>query len=343
MAADFRRNLRLGLGLFISLACLAYVLRQVDFHRLWQLTRQVNPLYVLGLALLLALSIWFRSWRWRLLLEPVRRCRLGSLYSANLIGLMANNLLPARLGELVRAYTLSRLEPVPASSALATLVLERILDGLCLLLVLFAALVFADPQARAGSFSIAYLRGAGFFLLAVYLGLMALMVCLWRWPRGTMGWLGRLSGRISPALGRRVEGLLQTFHQGLAVMGRARRLLPLGLISLVVWLPILGMFFLFLPAMEMPPSLLLAAMAMAGASLGATVPAGPGFVGTYQLAVTWALIMAGADPQKAMAFSLIFWAVTNLPLTAAGLIEMWRRGTGLGPRKANTQQGAPAC
>ncbi len=341
--AVFSRNLRLGLGLLISLACLAYVLREVDFHRLWQLTRQVHPLYVVVLALLLGLSLWFRSWRWRMLLEPVRHCRLSTLYSANLIGLMANNLLPARLGELVRAYTLSQLEPVPASSALATLVLERILDGLCLLLVLFAALIFADPQARAGSFSVAYLRGAGFFLLAVYLGMMLLMVCLWRWPGGTMGWLGRLAGRISSSLGRRVEGLLKTFHQGLAVIGRARRLVPLGLVSLAVWLPILGMFMAFLPAMEMPLSPLLAAMAMAGASLGSAVPAGPGYVGTFQLAVTWCLVMAGADPQKAMAYSLIFWAVTNLPLTVAGLAEMWRRGTGLSPQGREANKESAAC
>ena len=341
--ANLSRNLRLGLGLLISLACLAYVLREVDFGLLWRLTRRVNPLYVLGLALLLALSLWFRSWRWRLLLEPIRRCRLGALYSANLIGLTANNLLPARLGELVRAYTLSRLEPVSASSALATLVLERVLDGLCLLLFLFAALLFADPQARAGAFSVTYLRGAGLFLLAVYLGVLALMLCLWRWPGATMGWLGRLAGRISPALGQRVEGLLETFHQGLAIIGRARRLVPLGLVSLAVWLPILGMFLLFLPAMEMPPSLLLAAMAMAGGFLGAAVPAGPGFVGTFQLAVSWCLMIAGADPQKAMAFSLIFWVVTNLPLTLAGLAEMWRRGTGLGPRKQGAKGESSAC
>ena len=341
--AGLGRNLRLGVGLLISLACLAYVLREVDFHRLWQLTRQVNPLYVLGLAILLAISLWFRSWRWRLLLEPVHHCRLGTLYSANLIGLTANNLLPARLGELVRAYTLSQLEPVPASSALATLVLERVLDGLCLLLLLFAALLFADPQAHAGSFSVAYLRGAGLFLLTLYLGVLALMVCLWRWPRATMGWLGHLAGRLSPALGKRVEGLLETFHQGLAVIGRARRLVPLGLSSLAVWVPILAMFLLFLPAVEMPPSLMLAAMAMAGASLGSAVPAGPGFVGTFQLAVAWCLMMAGADPQKAMAFSLIFWAVTNLPLTLAGLTEMWRRGTGFSPQKRGTNKESAAC
>ncbi|MFH1034618.1 MAG: lysylphosphatidylglycerol synthase transmembrane domain-containing protein [Pseudomonadota bacterium] len=316
-------------GLGISLACLAYVLWDVDFAQLWSLTRDMNWLYALGVNALLGLGFWARAARWRLLLRPVKDCGFKGLWEANLIGFMANNVLPARLGEFVRAFAAQRLAGVAASSALATIVVERILDGLTLLLILFATLVFADPGRSAGAFSVAYMRGAGFTLLAGYLVVLAVLFALWRWPTATMGTLCRLAGRLSPKLGKSLEAILATFHQGLEVLGHTHHLPRLIVLTLGVWVPMVLEYWVFLPAMGLPLSLFMACMAFAGGSLAAAVPAGPGYVGTFQLACLWALIMAGANPQQAANFGLLFWAVQYFPLTAIGLFTMWRRGLSL--------------
>ncbi len=322
-------NLQTLAGLAISLACLVYVLKDVDFPQLWALALQVNPLYILLINGLLALSFWVRSLRWRVLLRPVADCRVSALFSANLIGFMANNVLPARLGELVRAYCLDRLCGVPTTSALATIVVERILDGLTLLLVLFATLMFADPQVKAGAFDVAYMRGAGVMLLLAYLGVLAVMGALWRWPQATMGFFTRLAGRLSPNLGEKIGHLLETFHQGLGVLGQGRSLPLLIAQSWGVWLPMLGMYYFFLPAVGLPLDPFMAAMGFVGSSLAAAVPAAPGYVGTFQLAAMWALMMAGAPQDLAAAYALIYWAVQYFPLVAAGLYELWRRGMSL--------------
>lgn len=322
-------NLQGLAGLAVSLACLGWVLKDVDFARLWALTLEVNPLYILGVNLLMAVFFWLRSWRWRLLLQPVKEIGVGPLYSANLIGFMANDVLPARLGELVRAYVVDRITATPMTSVLATIVVERILDGLALLLVLFATLVFADPKAQAGAFNVAYMRGAGYTLLLAYLGVLAVMAALWRWPQATIGTIARLAGKLSPKLGETARHLLGTFAEGLAVLGHARHLPLILAQSMLIWAPMVCMYLLFLPALGLPPSLFMAAMAFAGASLASAVPAAPGYVGTFQLAVTWALVMAGADPERAAAYSLIYWAVQYFPLVIAGLVEMWRRGMSL--------------
>lgn len=313
-------------GLAISLVCLGYVLMDVDFGQLWELMRHMNWLYALAVNALLALSFWARAHRWRLLLAPVKDCRLGGLWDANIIGFMANNVLPARLGEFVRAFTAQQLAGVPASSALATIVVERILDGLTLLLVLFATLIFADPSASAGAFSVGYMRGAGYTLLAGYLAVLAMLFALWRWPTATMGTLCRLAGRLSPRLGQALEGILTMFHQGLTVLGQTHHLPLLIVYTLGVWVPCLVEYWIFLPAVGLPLGLFLASMAFVGASLAAAVPAGPGYVGTFQLACMWAMMMAGAPQQAAANFTLLFWAVQYFPLTIAGLITMWRRG-----------------
>ncbi|MBI5524108.1 MAG: flippase-like domain-containing protein [Desulfarculus sp.] len=329
-------------GLAISLVCLGYVLMDVDFGQLWDLMRHMNWLYALAVNALLAFSFWVRSQRWRVLLAPVKDCRLGGLWDANIIGFMANNVLPARLGELVRALTAQQLAQVPASSALATIVVERILDGLTLLLILFATLIFADPAATAGAFSVGYMRGAGYTLLAGYLAVLAMLFALWRWPQATMGTLCRLAGRLSPRLGQTLEGILQTFHQGLMVLGQTRHLPLLLLLTAGTWLPMLMEYVVFLPAVDLPPSLFLACMAFTGASLAAAVPAGPGYVGTFQLACLWAMMMGGAPQQAAANFAMLFWAVQYFPLTAAGLITMWRRGLTLkGLRQARQAEPSP--
>lgn len=323
------RNWQTILGLVISLACLGFVLREVDFTRLWQLTLGINPLYVVAINLLLALSFWARSARWQVLLRPVRDCTIKPLLVANLIGFMANNVLPARLGEFVRAFAAQRVAGAPASAALATIVVERILDGLTLLLILFLTLVFADPAKTAGAFSVAYMRAAGVSLLAVYLGVLAVIWCLWRWPLATTSLATRLAGKISPRLADLAGQILATFAQGLAVLGQARHLPLLCLQSVLVWLPGLAMYVVFLPALGLPPSLFLGAMAFVGASLASAVPAGPGYVGTFQLAVLWALVIAGAPAEPAAAYALLFWAAEYFPLTIAGLVAMWANGLNL--------------
>jgi uncharacterized protein (TIRG00374 family) len=319
------------------------VLKDVDFARLWELALQVNFLYILAVNAVMAVFFWLRSWRWRLLLQPVKEISLGRLYSANLIGFMANDVLPARLGELVRAYVVDRFTATPMTSVLATIVVERILDGLALLLILFATLVFADPKAQAGAFNVAYMRGAGLTLLLAYLGVMAVMAALWRWPQATIGTISRLAGALSPKLGHTAQHLLATFAEGLAVLGHARHLPLILAQSLLIWVPMVFMYMMFLPALGLPFDLFMAAMAFAGASLASAVPAAPGYVGTFQLAVTWALVMAGADPERAAAYSLIYWAVQYFPLVIAGLVEMWRGGMSLKSlRQGGQTQSGPA-
>lgn len=320
---------QLALGLAISAACLAWILGQVDLTRLARLMTSFSPWYPLAVAVLLAWIFFLRSQRWQLLLRPLKRCPVGELYSANLIGFMANNVLPARLGEIVRAYAVNRLCVVPVSGVLATLLIERVLDGMAILAFFFLALFFTDPTAQAGAFNVAYLRGIGLFLLAGYLGVLGLMAALWRWPSATSGWLARLAGRLSPRLGERAASILTNFTQGLGLLGQGRHLPLLIAQSLAMWMLMLLTAYVFLPAMGLPHSLLMAAMALVGGSLAAAVPAGPGYIGTTQVAVMWTLMLAGADQERAAAFSLVYWAALYFPVTAAGLVEMLRRGMSL--------------
>lgn len=318
--------IKLLLGMAVSTGCLLWVLKDVNLTRLRLLTLGVNPLYILLVNFLLAISLWARSARWRIFMLSSKLIPLGLFYSANLIGFMANNLLPARLGEIVRAYSLHRLAGISTASALATIVLERILDGLTLLFILFVALFFADSQSQAGEFNVRFLHRIALILLGTYISVTVVVISLWCWPNRTVGYLCGIAGRIHSRLGFQCGKILKNFSQGLAILSQSRHLPLIGIQTLGVWAPVVFSYVVFLPALGLPWNPYFGVMAFVGSSLGSVVPAGPGYVGTFQLAVTWMMILAGADPELAAAYSIIYWAVQYFPVIFVGLFEMGRRG-----------------
>ena len=127
------RNWRFLIGVGVSLILLLVLLYQVDLSEVGEALTSANYLYLAPSIALYFVAVYFRAVRWRYLLSPLKVLRVGRLYTVVVIGYMANNLLPARLGELVRAYYLARREPINASSALGTVAVERVYDGMTLL------------------------------------------------------------------------------------------------------------------------------------------------------------------------------------------------------------------
>src|SRR5262249_48798339 len=171
------------------------------------------------------LRFWLTAVRWQLLLRPVKRVGVHRLFGITMIGFMANNVLPARLGEFVRAYALGRSEALPPSLPFATIVIERIFDGFTLLLFLLGGLSFLRPSRT--------LLWAAGLTCALYLGVLVALVIL-RTGRGEgllMGALDRLPGRLAGP-GQR---LVESFRAGLAVMSDARALLLTALLSIAIW------------------------------------------------------------------------------------------------------------
>ncbi|MDD3642101.1 MAG: lysylphosphatidylglycerol synthase transmembrane domain-containing protein, partial [Candidatus Krumholzibacteria bacterium] len=140
---------KLILGIVISAVFLFFALRNVDPGEMRAAFAAADYRYVLPAVCLTLISLWFRSVRWRYLLNPVKQIGRRSLLSAASIGLMANSVLPVRLGEFVRAYVIGRKERISKSSAFATIVVERIIDGVTVL-AFFVAVVLRSPRHYPG-------------------------------------------------------------------------------------------------------------------------------------------------------------------------------------------------
>ena len=320
---------QLLIGTAFSLVCLFLVMRDLDFTGLWHNLLAGNPIYYPLCILAIAVAFWVRALRWRLLLKPMLRAGVGELYSVILIGSMANNIFPARLGEFVRAYLVGRLKKVPGAGVMATIVVERLLDGIVLLLVLFVSLAFIDSKAHAGPIKAGHLRAAGYTLLAIYSLLIAFLFWLWRWPESALSLLERIVSVFPARFTETIMNLALSFQEGIIGMKQSGAILRIVLLSLLIWTVVLVAFGVLLPAFGLPASILLAALVLAGTSLGVAVPAAPGYIGTMNLAVSWALVLGGADYQKALGYAVVSWAVNYFPITLAGLVELWRKGLSL--------------
>ena len=178
-------------GSGISLLLLVVLLRKIDFHSLAEALRRLDLRYLVAAILFTFLSYWLRAVRWRYLLIHERPVRLSSLYPSVIIGYMANNLFPARLGEFIRAWVLAEREQMQAPSVFASLVIDRLFDGFSVMVMLAGVLLTLQLPPGMEQ-SAAVLRAGGVTTLIFYSVVIASLVLLKVRPVATLALLGKL-------------------------------------------------------------------------------------------------------------------------------------------------------
>ena len=172
-----RRNYWFGLA--VSLLFIYFFFRKIDLQEVWGAFRSVNYLYTLPIMLVNILSIWLRAVRWRILLRPVKKIGLPELFQATAIGFMANNLFPARIGELVRAFLLAEKEKISKSTSMATVVVERLFDGFAVLLLFLVVILFMPfPEQGAQVLTPHRIKTVGWLSLLFYSLALVVLVLL---------------------------------------------------------------------------------------------------------------------------------------------------------------------
>jgi len=320
------------IGIAVSVTACWLFVAAVPLEDMGQALAAMNLWYILPNLAIYMLSFLLRAWRWHYLMLPVKRVGFRPLYSALMIGFLGNNLLPAHLGEVVRAGVLGKKERVPASAVFATVVLERVYDGLTVLFILLMVLLFMDLPAGAVAgtgLTLAHLHKAGWAGLALFGGLMVALQ-LMRWQRAkTLAVCRWCLNPLPRHWGERVLEMVDAFADGLAV-ARARDLVMVGAYSLAVWAA-LGIW-----AWSLTPAFGLELGPMAGLlmevvmALALLIPSAPAFVGTFHLAAAATLAFLGAPAGVAGSYAMALWLVHFVSTTLVGLFLLWREGLGWG-------------
>jgi hypothetical protein len=325
-------NWKTAVGVAISAGLLWYTFRGQDLGEMVREMGRADPLLLLLATALATFVFWIRAWRWRCILDPVQRgTTFHSRFAAVNIGFMANNLLPARVGEFARAYAVSRLEPVPVVAALSSLVIERMLDALTLVGLLFVAAAMPGfPDWPATSTEVDFpgiARTLGITVALATIGLFLLVL----WPRQTVRAFEAMANRILPlAIRRPLVNALEAFLAGATILRNARLMIEAVAWSAVLWLVNSAAFWLAFRAFGLDLDFSVAVFFNSGLGFIVAVPAAPGFWGTYEFAARIMLVGLWAqETSKVLAFAVGFHIAGFLPVTLMGLYYASRLGLSL--------------
>jgi uncharacterized protein (TIRG00374 family) len=321
------RLLKIVLGLAVSAALLVYLFWHADLRAVGARLLDTHWGFLAASIALNLGSLWARTRRWSYLFPPGPPP--ASLFNAVMIGYMANNLLPLRAGEVVRAYVVIR-RGQRFWTTVTTMVVERVLDGLAIGLIL-ASLFLLIPIPRE-------LEWAALAFLSVDLALIAFLGAFALAPARCKG-LARVLTGGRPALAARADRLLDTFDAGLAGVRAPRHVAPLLGWSCLIWLALVASIWTGFQAARLDLPVVAAWTTLGFLGLGVSLPSSPGFVGVIQAAVVTALRLFGVPYDDALSFSLLFHASQFVPVTVWGLVLLFVEHVSLA--EAVRTQGVP--
>ena len=324
-----RRWIARGAALAISVVFLYLVVRKVDYAQLMDVLGRVSYWWFIPVAALYLCGFIPRALKWKLILDCIQPIPLPSVLGYTFVGCMGNAVLPARLGELVRAYILSRREGTSASGVVSTIVLERVLEILSLLILFSLAVWFTG----LGHLQAMALGGLGLCLAG-----LAVLFVLQR--RGD--WLLRLVGRLPwPGIRERAGHLVADFLKGLAVVRSFGPLLAILGLGLLVYFIEGASYWLLARAFGMEISYLQSLFVLCFIFIGMLIPASAGNVGPLQYFGALGLSFFGVGAAAALPYTVFINALMYLP-ALIGLFYLHRYGVSLaGMRKEIQPAGKP--
>jgi glycosyltransferase 2 family protein len=314
---------------------LAVFLRNADLARVWT-EMQTARLDLLALSLLLTASTYFvRAERWQYLLAPLGPTRFWVAFRTTVIGFAASFVLPARAGEVLRPYLLARQEQLPATAAFATIVVERILDLVAVLLLLAVFFLwFAAGTANAAPWLYQAVALGGLVMIPVAIGVLAAMFVMAGHPERFEALVFRLVRILPPRIGAVVARFARTLAEGFAVVRHPARLFWALAWSVVLWLAIASQIWVIARAfgivMPFGGSFLITAMLVVGVS----IPTPGGVGGTHEAFRLGVTSFYGADNDAAIGAAILQHAVNFAPVTLLGLWFITRDGLNLGRLRA---------
>jgi len=309
------------LGLLISAVALYLALRNVDWEAVQTALRGAHYIYIIPNGLAILLSMWMRAVRWRYMTRAIKSdIGLHSLFASTMIGFMVNNVLPLRLGEIARPFSLSQKEGISRSAAFATIVIERVFDALSLLL--FSGLLLAfTPMIIADNPALARVAYVALGVNAAALGFLVMLKLRTHWARRLVE---RFTSFLPDRYQERVLHVVDRFVDGLGVFEDWRSLAAIMLWSLAIWIVVGGSnYFIFL-AFDLSVPWFAPFVVLVIVSLGVMLPAAPGFVGTFQFFTIQALRLFGIPTAIGLSFSLVLHLGNYLPVTLVGLYYLRR-------------------
>jgi len=313
-------------GVAISVIFLYFALKGLHIEDIWSVLEGADYIWLIPGVTVYFIGVWVRAWRWHYLLRPIKSIPTRTMFPIVAIGYMGNNIYPARAGELLRAVVLKKREDVSISSSLATIIVERVFDGVVMLAFVFLNLPklarLTTDSGFVGNIQTLAIWGAAAFIGALIAFLLAAM-----FPHHTEHLITQLVHRLVPKrFQNKLMDIILRFMTGLESLRSPREALMVFLTSIVIWLLETGKYWFVMHAFNFQVTFF-ALMLMNGiVNLATTIPSAPGYVGTFDAPGIAVLKAYGVKGALAAGYTLVLHIALWVPITALGAYYFAKEG-----------------
>ncbi len=315
-------SVRSVFGLLVSSVLLVVFFQSLDIGSMATTMRDASYAFVIPAVAVYFGGVWLRAARWRLLVAPFAAVPTARLFRVIVIGFAVNNVLPLRLGEIVRTFLLRRSDGVPIAASLATVLLERLLDVIALCALMTIVLLFVPLDGWV----LALASFAGLVTTGAAAGLLILLVL----PRSARDRLLDVGVALADRLGRRLGSFARSFLEGVRAIEDTRTVLAVGCLSIACWVAELGLYYCMMLAFGFDSGVLSVAAGMVVANLATALPSSPGYIGTFDVPLQLLLTETfGVPDATAASYTLLTHAVLLVPVVLAGLVLLSREDLSL--------------
>jgi uncharacterized protein (TIRG00374 family) len=322
-----RLNWKSALGIALSAGLLVWTLRGESPAEIWGEISRANILLLI-LAALVATSIFLlRAIRWRIILGPIGEgLSLGPLWRSIAIGMMVNNIYPARLGEIARAYALTReTRQVNLTASVASLAVDRVFDALTLMLLLVSAMLAPEFPKGMTVGGQPIQRGAALFAAGA-LGLFVVLYTIVAFPTHLVRLYAAVVGRVAPRFVERGSAIIHGFSDGLGVLRSPRRFVAVFFWAVAHWLVNGLAFWIGFKAVGIDVPFSAANFLQGIIAIGVALPSSPGFFGVFEAAAKVGLAVYSVPGGQAVTWAIGFHVLSFIPITVIGLYYFARLG-----------------
>ena len=303
-------------GIAFSIAIIVWIVYKIDFVLVRKSFGELKLYWVVIMVAVYLLGFVIRGVRWHFMLSPIKHVGLRVCTEGVIVGYMANNILPARAGELVRAIFVGMRESISKASVLGTVLVERVFDGL----VMVGILVFCSLFSRRGSgtdgiIGSIILVGCLLFGVAVSIVLVGAKRRTWI-ETGVVRFMGYFPEKIS----KRSIKISKNLLDSLAFLEGNKNLLVISILSIFIWCVEGLVFWIGFFALRISANLIMAYFILAFVNLWMILPSAPGGLGVFQGGTVLAFSLFGVAPEIALSYSIVVHLVMILPITLIGLL-----------------------
>lgn len=328
------KSYRFWIGLVISAVSLYFAFQGIDLVRLEQALTRLNWIWLVPAYLAFGLSYAGRVYRWQLLFAPIH-VRWRDVLSALSVGYFLSGVLPARIGDVARAYLISEHDNVGIGRGLSSVVIERLTDGLATVLflaILLPIIPVAPIEFEFNNSTVQFdVRAFGLIVsLIALVAVVALFVIAWQRERG-LSLLHWLSSPFRFLQSEKIWNFVESVLDGLSILKDPRALIGISMWSLFVWIFAAALNWVIMPAMGLNLGVDAATLVLVVTALAVIIPSSPGYIGWYHVVAQTTLVQFyNVDKTLALAYAVVIHAFVYLNLVALGFIFIWREGLSVG-------------